>query len=141
MPINVPESLTARPNLERVNVFLMETDRANSQDILPLRILILNLMPDKERTETQLLRLLSNSPLQVSVDFIYTETYEAKNVQKSHLEKFYQTFSEIKDQHYDGLIITGAPVEHYEFAEVDYWEELATIIDWSKTHEIGRAHV
>src|SRR5690625_223747 len=134
MPINVPESLPARPILERENVFLMETDRATSQDIRPLRILILNLMPDKERTETQLLRLLSNSPLQVSVDFIYTETYEAKNVQKSHLEKFYQTFSEIKDQRYDGLIITGAPVEHFEFEEVDYWEELATIIDWSKTH-------
>lgn len=134
MPINVPKQLPARLILEKENIFLMEKDRATSQDIRPLRILILNLMPDKERTETQLLRLLSNSPLQVSVDFIHTETYQSKNVHRSHLEKFYQTFSEIKEQRYDGMIITGAPVEHLEFEEVDYWKEFVEIMEWTKDH-------
>ncbi|HHU19903.1 MAG TPA: homoserine O-succinyltransferase [Bacilli bacterium] len=134
MPINVPKQLPARSILEKENIFLMEKDRATTQDIRPLKILILNLMPDKERTETQLLRLLSNSPLQVSVDFIHTETYQSKNVRKSHLEKFYQTFSEIKDQRYDGMIITGAPVEHFDFEEVDYWDELVEIMEWTKEH-------
>ena len=141
MPINVPKQLPARSILEKENIFLMETDRATAQDIRPLNILILNLMPDKERTETQLLRLLSNSPLQVSVDFIHTETYESKNVPKSHLEKFYQTFSEIRENRYDGLIITGAPVEHLDFEEVDYWDELTTIIDWSKTHVTSTLYI
>lgn len=134
MPINVPKQLPARAILEKENIFLMEKDRATTQDIRPLKILILNLMPDKERTETQLLRLLSNSPLQVSVDFIHTETYQSKNVRKSHLEKFYQTFSEVKDQRYDGMIITGAPVEHFDFEKVDYWEELVEIMEWTKEH-------
>src|SRR5699024_8301157 len=134
MPINVPKQLPARAILEKENIFLMEKDRATTQDIRPLKILILNLMPDKERTETQLLRLLSNSPLQVSVDFIHTETYQSKNVRKSHLEKFYQTFSDIKDQRYDGMIITGAPVEHFDFEKVDYWEELVEIMEWTKEH-------
>ncbi|GAA4070973.1 homoserine O-acetyltransferase MetA [Amphibacillus indicireducens] len=134
MPINVPKQLPARAILEKENIFLMEKNRATTQDIRPLKILILNLMPDKERTETQLLRLLSNSPLQVSVDFIHTETYQSKNVRKSHLEKFYQTFSEIKDQRYDGMIITGAPVEHFDFEEVDYWDELVEIMEWTKEH-------
>src|SRR5690554_5054428 len=141
MPINVPKQLPARAILEKENIFLMETDRATTQDIRPLKILILNLMPDKERTETQLLRLLSNSPLQVMVDFIHTETYQSKNVQKSHLEKFYLTFSDIKAKRYDGLIITGAPVEHLKFEEVDYWNELVNIMEWSKTHVTSSLHI
>lgn len=141
MPINVPKQLPARAILEKENIFLMETDRATTQDIRPLKILILNLMPDKERTETQLLRLLSNSPLQVMVDFIHTETYQSKNVQKSHLEKFYLTFSDIKAKRYDGLIITGAPVEHLKFEEVDYWNELVNIMEWSKTHVTSTLHI
>lgn len=141
MPINVPKQLPARAILEKENIFLMETDRATTQDIRPLKILILNLMPDKERTETQLLRLLSNSPLQVMVDFIHTETYQSKNVQKSHLEKFYLTFSDIKAKRYDGLIITGAPVEHLKFEEVDYWNELVNIMGWSKTHVTSTLHI
>lgn len=141
MPINVPKQLPARAILEKENIFLMETDRATTQDIRPLKILILNLMPDKERTETQLLRLLSNSPLQVMVDFIHTETYQSKNVQKSHLEKFYLTFSDIKAKRYDGLIITGAPVEHLKFEEVDYWNELVNIMGWSKTHVTSSLHI
>ncbi len=102
MPINVPHALPARPILEKENIFIMESDRATTQDIRPLNLLLLNLMPEKERTETQLLRLLSNSPLQVNVDFIHTATYESKNVTKSHLEKFYQTFEAVKSRHYDG---------------------------------------
>lgn len=141
MPINIPKLLPARSILEQENIFLMEKDRATTQDIRPLNILILNLMPDKERTETQLLRLLSNSPLQVSVDFIHTETYQAKNVQKSHLEKFYLTFSDIKDKHYDGMIITGAPIEHLAFEEVDYWDELVTILDWTNNHVTSTLHI
>ncbi|BAM47807.1 homoserine O-acetyltransferase MetA [Amphibacillus xylanus] len=141
MPINVPKQLPARAILEKENIFLMETDRATTQDIRPLKILILNLMPDKERTETQLLRLLSNSPLQVMVDFIHTETYQSKNVQKSHLEKFYLTFSDIKSKRYDGLIITGAPVEHLKFEEVDYWNELVNIMEWSKTHVTSSLYI
>ncbi|NMA90513.1 MAG: homoserine O-succinyltransferase [Amphibacillus sp.] len=141
MPINVPKQLPARAILEKENIFLMETDRATTQDIRPLKILILNLMPDKERTETQLLRLLSNSPLQVMVDFIHTETYQSKNVQKSHLEKFYLTFSDIKAKRYDGLIITGAPVEHLKFEEVDYWNELVNIMEWSKTHVTSSLYI
>lgn len=141
MPINVPKLLPARSILEKENIFLMEKDRATTQDIRPLNILILNLMPDKERTETQLLRLLSNSPLQVSVDFIHTETYQSKNVQKSHLEKFYLTFSEIKDKRYDGMIVTGAPIEQLDFEQVDYWNELVTIMDWASEHVTSTLYI
>lgn len=110
----------------------MSNKRADTQDVRPLKILILNLMPTKEVTETQLLRLLSNSPLQVDVEFLQVKTHEAKNVSKSHLDKFYYTYDEIKDNKYDGMIITGAPVEHLEFEEVDYWDELCKIMEWSK---------
>ena len=141
MPINVPRALPARPILEKENIFIMESDRATTQDIRPLNLLLLNLMPEKERTETQLLRLLSNSPLQVNVDFIHTATYESKNVTKSHLEKFYQTFEAVKNKHYDGMIITGAPVEHLDFEDVDYWPEMVEIMNWSKNHVTSTLHI
>lgn len=141
MPINVPRALPARPILEKENIFIMESDRATTQDIRPLNLLLLNLMPEKERTETQLLRLLSNSPLQVNVDFIHTATYESKNVTKSHLEKFYQTFEDVKSRHYDGMIITGAPVEHLDFEDVDYWPEMVEIMDWTKDHVTSTLHI
>lgn len=141
MPINVPRALPARPILEKENIFIMESDRATTQDIRPLNLLLLNLMPEKERTETQLLRLLSNSPLQVNVDFIRTATYESKNVTKSHLEKFYQTFEAVKNKHYDGMIITGAPVEHLDFEDVAYWPEMVEIMNWSKDHVTSTLHI
>lgn len=132
MPIRIDNELPAKQNLEIENIFVMSNLRADTQDVRPLKIIILNLMPTKEVTETQLLRLLSNSPLQVDVEFLQVTTHEAKNVSKSHLDKFYYTFDEIKNNRYDGMIITGAPVEHLEFEEVDYWDELCTIMEWSK---------
>lgn len=141
MPINIPKKLPARFILEKENIFLMETDRATTQDIRPLNLLILNLMPEKERTETQLLRLLSNSPLQVYVDFIHTETYQSKNVQQSHLKQFYKTFSDVKNSHYDGMIITGAPVEHLDFEDVSYWKEISEIMEWTKSHVTSVLHI
>lgn len=141
MPINVPRALPARSILEKENIFIMESDRATTQDIRPLNLLFLNLMPEKERTETQILRLLSNSPLQVNVDYIHTATYESKNVTKSHLEKFYQTFADVKSHHYDGMIITGAPVEHLNFEDVDYWPEMVEILEWTKHHVTSTLHI
>lgn len=132
MPIRIDNELPAKQNLEIENIFVMSNMRADTQDIRTLKILILNLMPTKEVTETQLLRLLSNSPLQVEVEFLQVETHEAKNVSKSHLDKFYSTFNDVKNNKYDGMIITGAPVEHLEFEEVDYWDELCKIMEWSK---------
>ncbi|MGN0523328.1 MAG: homoserine O-succinyltransferase [Eubacterium sp.] len=132
MPIRIDNELPAKQNLEIENIFVMSNMRADTQDVRPLRIIILNLMPTKEETETQLLRLLSNTPLQVDVEFLQVATHKAKNVSKSHLDKFYYTFNEIKDNRYDGMIITGAPVEHLEFEQVDYWEELCEIMEWSK---------
>ncbi|KGX93018.1 homoserine O-succinyltransferase [Pontibacillus halophilus JSM 076056 = DSM 19796] len=141
MPINIPKHLPARERLEKENIFLMEDDRASTQDIRPLNILILNLMPEKKKTERQLLRLLSNSPLQVNVDFIHTETYQSKNISESHLNEFYKTFTDIKHHHYDGMIITGAPVERLRFEDVDYWEELQTIMQWTKEHVTSVLHI
>lgn len=141
MPINIPEKLPARNILEKENIFLMEDERAVTQDIRPLNILILNLMPEKEKTERQLLRLLSNSPLQVNVEFLHTSTYESKNISKSHLSQFYKTFHEIKDKRYDGMIITGAPIEQLEFEDVAYWEELTEIMDWTKTNVTSVLHI
>ncbi|WP_067839997.1 homoserine O-acetyltransferase MetA [Amphibacillus sediminis] len=141
MPINIPKGLPAGSILEKENIFIMESERASHQDIRPLKLLILNLMPEKERTETQLLRLLSNSPLQVYADFIHTESYQSKNVARSHLDQFYQTFSDIKDQRYDGMIITGAPVEQFDFEQVDYWNEMVDIMDWSNTHVTSSLHI
>ena len=124
MPIRIDDALPAKQNLEIENIFVMSNMRADMQDIRPLKIIILNLMPTKLETETQLLRLLSNSPLQIDIDFLQVKTHEAKNVSKSHMDKFYKVFDDIKNNRYDGMIITGAPVEHLEFEEVDYWEEL-----------------
>ncbi|WP_407270952.1 homoserine O-succinyltransferase [Radiobacillus sp. PE A8.2] len=141
MPIRIPSHLPARDILEKENIFLMDDQRAVKQDIRPLNILILNLMPEKQRTETQLLRLLSNSPLQVNVHFLHTETYESKNVSRSHLEQFYKTFSQVKTNYYDGMIITGAPVEHLPFEEVTYWDELTEIMDWTKDYVTSVLHI
>ncbi|MBM7553550.1 homoserine O-acetyltransferase MetA [Thalassobacillus pellis] len=141
MPINIPKSLPAGEILSRENIFIMEEERAVTQDIRPLNILILNLMPEKQRTETQLLRLLSNSPLQVNVEFLHTATYESKNVSKSHLEQFYKNFNDIKNHRYDGMIITGAPVELMRFEEVGYWEELTEIMEWTKDHVTSVMHI
>ena len=141
MPIKIPNSLPAAAILEQENIFVMDADRAYSQDIRPLRILILNLMPIKQVTETQLLRLLGHSPLQVEVDFIYTESYVPSHTSQEYLTEFYGTFAEVRHKKYDGLIITGAPVEQMEFEEVAYWEEVAEIMEWSKTHVYSTFHI
>ena len=132
MPIKIPNHLPAANILEQENIFVMDERRAYSQDIRPLRILLLNLMPTKIVTETQLLRLLGNSPLQVEFDFIYTASYEPKNTAMEHLVKFYETFDDVKNRKYDGMIITGAPVEQMPFEEVAYWPELCEIMDWAQ---------
>ena len=134
MPIKIQSDLPVKEILERENIFVMDEQRAIHQDIRPIRILILNLMPLKEDTELQLLRSLSNTPLQVDVHFMTVETHESKNTPSSHLNKFYQTFKELEKKRFDGMIITGAPVEQMDFEDVDYWEELVTIMDWTKTH-------
>lgn len=141
MPIRIDNELPAKQNLEIENIFVMSNMRADTQDIRPLKIIILNLMPTKLVTETQLLRLLSNSPLQIDVEFLQVATHKAKNVSKSHMDKFYYTFDEIKDNRYDGMIITGAPVEQMEFEEVDYWDELCKIMEWSKTNVYSTFHI
>ena len=134
MPIKIQSDLPVKEILEKENLFVMDENRAMHQDIRPIYILILNLMPLKEETELQLLRSLSNTPLQVDVSFMAVESHQAKNTSRSHLNKFYQTFTELKDKKFDGMIITGAPVEQMEFEEVDYWEEVTRIMDWSETH-------
>lgn len=134
MPINIPEELPARKLLKEEKIFVMDEDRAKMQDIRPLSIVILNLMPEKEKTELQLLRLLGNTPLQVDITFLHTATHVSKNVSKSHLDTFYSTFDEIKDRRFDGMIITGAPIEHFQFEDVNYWEELVEIMDWTNTN-------
>ncbi|MHA6251512.1 homoserine O-acetyltransferase MetA [Oceanobacillus sp. CAU 1775] len=141
MPINIPKKLPARETLNKEKVFIMDEERARSQDIRPLNILILNLMPEKEKTELQLLRLLGNTPLQVNITFLRTATYESKNVSNYHLENFYTTFDKVKDRKFDGLIITGAPIEHLEFEEVNYWQELTEIMDWSKHNVTSNLHI
>jgi homoserine O-succinyltransferase len=141
MPIKIPDNLPAAEILEQENVFIMKDNRAYSQDIRPLRILILNLMPTKITTETQLLRLLSNSPLQIDVDFIYTASYSPRNTATEHLVKFYETFEQVRSRNYDGMIITGAPVELMPFEEVAYWPELCEIMAWSKSHVYSTLHI
>jgi len=131
MPVKIPSTLPARTILESENVFVMSEERAQSQDIRPLSVAILNLMPTKVATETQLLRLLGNSALQVEVTLLHTSTHESKNIDAEHLLKHYATFDEIRDQKFDGFIVTGAPVEQLPFEEVDYWDELTHIIDWA----------
>ncbi|MBS6642627.1 MAG: homoserine O-succinyltransferase [Clostridiaceae bacterium] len=141
MPIKIQKDLPAKAILESENIFIMDEDRAVSQDIRPLQILILNLMPIKEDTETQLLRALSNTPLQVDCSFLMLSTHISKNTSASHLNKFYVPFSEIKKKKYDGMIITGAPVENLPYEEVNYWEELTMIMEWSKTHVTSTLHI
>ena len=141
MPIKIPNHLPAADVLRRENIFVMSETRASTQDIRPLQILILNLMPKKIETETQLTRLLGNTPLQVEMELIHTKSYESKNVTREHMLKFYQTFDDVKHRNFDGLIITGAPVEHLPFEEVEYWEELCQIMEWSKTHVHSTFHI
>lgn len=141
MPIKVADFLPAIEILNRENIFVMTETRAMTQDIRPLEIVILNLMPKKEETETQLLRVLGNTPLQINVQFIHTKSHVSKNTSKSHLETFYKTFDDIKDKRFDGMIVTGAPVETMEFYEVDYWQELCEIFEWSKTHVTSTFHI
>ena len=141
MPIRIPDSLPARKTLETENIFVITEHRAIHQDIRPLKLLILNLMPTKIVTETQLLRKLSNTPLQVEIELLRTISHDAKNVDQSHLESFYVSFADIKDRFYDGMIITGAPVENLDFTEVDYWPELCEIMDWSKKHVHSTFHI
>lgn len=141
MPIRIDEDLPAKKILENENIFVMDYSRAMSQDIRPLKIVILNLMPLKEDTELHLLRSLANTPLQVEVSFIRTNSYLSKNTSKKHLEKFYTTFDSIKDKKYDGMIITGAPVEQMEFEEIEYWNELTSIMDWSDKNVTSTLHI
>ena len=141
MPIRIPDSLPARAILEQENIFVMTKYRAIHQDMRPLNLLILNLMPTKVVTETQLLRKLSNSPLQVQVELLKTASHISQNTDASHLCSFYTTFDQIRDRKFDGMIITGAPVENLDFADVDYWPELCQIMEWTKTHVHSTLHV
>jgi len=134
MPLNIPVTLPAVEVLREENIFVMDSERASSQEIRPLKIVILNLMPVKITTETDLIRLLSNSPLQIEIDFLHMESHTSKNTPIEHLITFYKAFDEISRSNYDGMIITGAPVEQLEFEDVNYWEELTSIFDWAKTH-------
>lgn len=141
MPIRIDNDLPARQSLELENIFVMAENRAEKQDIRPLHIIILNLMPTKEVTETQLLRLLSNSPLQVNVELLQTASHKSTHVSQTHMLKFYKTFDEIKHNRYDGMIVTGAPVETLKFEDVDYWDELCEIMEWSKTNVYSTFHI
>lgn len=141
MPIKLPDGLPAKAILEGENVFVMDENRAFHQDIRPLKIVIVNLMPLKEATETQLFRLLGNTPLQVEMTLLKMESYEAKNTPLQHMEMFYSTFPEIADRKYDGMIVTGAPIEHLNFEDVEYWAELQKIMDWSKSNVTSSLHI
>jgi len=140
-PIKIPDFLPARAVLESERVFVMSEDRAKHQDIRPLNLLILNLMPTKMVTETQLMRKLSNTPLQVNVELMYTSSHQSQNTDMEYLSSFYTTFEQIRDKRYDGMIITGAPVENMDFEDVDYWPELCEIMEWSKTHVYSTLHI
>lgn len=141
MPVKIPDQLPAAQILAQENIFVMATGRADTQDIRPLRIAVLNLMPTKVETETQLLRVLGNTPLQVEVTLLHTATYLSKNTDKSHLDAFYRTFKEIKNQQFDGLVITGAPVERFDLTEIDYWDELVEIMDWAETNVFSTMYI
>ena len=141
MPIKIDDRLPAREKLEQENIFVMTESRAASQYLRPLHIIILNLMPTKIETETQLLRLMSNTPLQVDVEFMHPASHKSKNTSQNHINKFYKTFDEVKNNKYDGMIITGAPVELLDFEEVDYWEELCQIFEWTKTNVYSTFHI
>lgn len=141
MPIKIPNQLPATQTLTNENIFVITETRALTQDIRPLKILLLNLMPKKIVTETQLARLLGNTPLQVELELIHTSTHESRNTPADHLLTFYKTFEDVKHQKYDGMIITGAPVEQLPFEQVEYWEELCRILEWSKTHVTSTLHI
>ena len=141
MPIKIPDDLPAAKILHQENIFTLKSTRADTQDIRPLQILLLNLMPKKIETETQLSRLLGNTPLQVELELIRISSHVSKNTNEEHLLAFYKTFDQVKHRKFDGLIITGAPVEHLPFEEVDYWEELCQIMDWSRTHVHSTMHI
>lgn len=141
MPIRIQSDLPAKERLENENIFVMDETRAMHQDIRPLKVCILNLMPLKEETELQLLRLLSNTPLQIDVSFMTVKSHESVNTSASHLNKFYITYDDVKEEKFDGLIITGAPVEKLAFEEVDYWEELCRIMEWSKNNVTSTLHI
>lgn len=141
MPIRIANNLPARHVLESEGIFVMEETRALSQDIRPLSIVILNLMPNKEVTETQLLRTLSNTPIQIDIELMRISTHESKHTSKEHLIKYYETFDAVKDRYFDGMIITGAPVEQLPYEQVDYWDELCAIMEWSKTHVYSTMHI
>jgi len=141
MPIKVPDMLPAKAKLQEENIFVMDESRAYKQDIRPLKILILNLMPLKEQTETHLLRLLGNSPLQIDVGLLHTSTHQSKNTSPEHLRQFYQSIDDVKESKYDGLIITGAPIEMLQYEDVNYWEELSEIMEWSKTNVTSTLHI
>ena len=141
MPIRIPDQLPATAQLEQENIFVMTETRAVTQDIRPLKIAILNLMPTKITTETQLTRLLGNTPLQVELDLLQTESHKATHTSEDHMLAFYKTFDEVRDKRYDGLIITGAPVEQMPFEQVEYWDELCEIMEWSKTHVHSTFHI
>ena len=141
MPIRIPNDLPAAGILQQENIFVMSQNRAIQQDIRPLEIVLLNLMPTKIVTETQLSRLLGNTPLQVNLELLQMSTHESKNVSAGHMQAFYKTFDQIKDRKFDGMVITGAPVELMPFEEVDYWEELCQIMEWSKTHVHSTFHI
>ena len=141
MPIKIPNALPAAQVLTDENIFIMTETRALTQDIRPLRILLLNLMPTKIDTETQLSRLLGNTPLQIELELIHTKSHESKNTPEDHMISFYKTFDEVKDQNWDGLIITGAPVELMDFEEVEYWDELVEIMEWSKNNVHSTFHI
>lgn len=141
MPVNLPNNFPAVDILRKENIFVMGHTRAESQDIRPLHIAVVNLMPLKIATETDLLRLISNTPLQVEIDFIQMKSHTSKNTSDEHMKMFYKDFDDIKTQNYDGLIITGAPVEKVDFEDVDYWEELCEIIDWSRIHVTSTIYI
>ena len=141
MPIRIPNDLPAASTLLQENIFVMTQNRASTQDIRPLEIVLLNLMPTKIATETQFTRLLGNTPLQVRLELMHTTSHKAKNVSQDHLLNFYKSFDELKDRKFDGMVITGAPVEHMDFEDVDYWDELCRIMEWSKTHVHSTIHI
>lgn len=141
MPVKVNSQLPAVKILEADNIFVMDEARAAQQDIRTLKILVVNLMPRKMVTETQLLALLSNTPLQINVDFLHMMTHQSKNITQNHLDTFYKCFNDIKSDYYDGMIVTGAPVENLDFEAVDYWDELHQVLDWSRTHVYSTLHI
>ena len=141
MPIKIPDHLPAVETLRQENIFVMTEGRATTQDIRPLRILLVNLMPKKIQTETQFSRLLGNTPLQIELELIVPESHTSVNTPAEHLQAFYKTFRDVKDEYYDGCVITGAPIEHLAFEEVDYWNELTDIMEWTKTHVHSTIHV